>query len=64
MPATTIDDPQSPCQKICRLSANGNVCTGCGRTLVEIAEWSEMSPDQRRAVIQAAERRRVEGFTL
>lgn len=39
----------SPCIKVCRLDTSGR-CYGCGRTTAEIAGWSMMSPDERRAV--------------
>ncbi|CAH0348901.1 hypothetical protein AQB9606_00796 [Aquabacterium sp. CECT 9606] len=29
----------------------GAVCAGCGRTLDEIARWSNMSPDEKLAVL-------------
>ncbi|MBA4110453.1 MAG: hypothetical protein C0487_12765 [Leptothrix sp. (in: Bacteria)] len=29
----------------------GSVCAGCGRTLDEIARWSSMSADEKRAVL-------------
>lgn len=40
---------QSPCIKVCRLDAHDR-CYGCGRTRTEIARWSAMSLDERRAV--------------
>lgn len=39
----------SPCIKVCRLDVTDR-CYGCGRTRSEIARWSMMSPDERRAV--------------
>jgi predicted Fe-S protein YdhL (DUF1289 family) len=39
----------SPCIKVCRLDAQDR-CYGCGRTRAEIAGWSVMSPEERRAV--------------
>ncbi len=39
----------SPCIKVCRIDAQSR-CYGCGRTLDEIARWSGMSLDERRAV--------------
>ena len=39
----------SPCIKVCRLDAQDR-CYGCGRTRWEIASWSTMSLDERRAV--------------
>jgi predicted Fe-S protein YdhL (DUF1289 family) len=42
----------SPCISVCVLDPAGSgVCTGCGRSLDEIAAWSELSNAQRRAVI-------------
>ena len=29
------------------------LCFGCGRTIAEIAGWSAMSPEQRRAIMAA-----------
>jgi predicted Fe-S protein YdhL (DUF1289 family) len=40
---------QSPCIKVCRLDVHDR-CHGCGRTRTEIARWSAMSLDERRAV--------------
>ena len=42
----------SPCIGICRLDEAGNSCTGCGRTLDEVAKWSRASDDYKRAVWQ------------
>ncbi len=50
----------SPCVQICRLDAH-EVCTGCGRTLDEIARWSRMSDDERRVVVTRAAERRSPG---
>lgn len=33
-------DIESPCRKICLLDPASRVCTGCGRTLDEIAAWA------------------------
>ncbi|MCV0384275.1 MAG: DUF1289 domain-containing protein [Erythrobacter sp.] len=53
----TTDRAASPCRKICKLSAGDRVCTGCGRTLDEIAGWSSLSLTEREAVNAAAARR-------
>ena len=50
--------PASPCINVCVLDA-GNCCTGCGRTVVEIAGWGRMSPDEQWAVIARLERART-----
>ncbi len=39
----------SPCVGRCQVQ--DRACTGCGRTLDEIAGWSTMTPSQRQAVI-------------
>ncbi|MDH4107869.1 MAG: DUF1289 domain-containing protein [Gammaproteobacteria bacterium] len=42
--------PASPCVRICALDEQ-NVCTGCRRTLAEIANWARMSADERWRVL-------------
>jgi len=44
------EEVASPCVAQCRVQ--GNTCTGCGRTLEEITQWSSMTPTQRYAVIE------------
>lgn len=43
---------ESPCIKICVIHPEEKLCTGCLRTLDEIAQWSSMHPDARRAVME------------
>lgn len=40
----------SPCVAICRMDPATGLCEGCARTLGEIATWSGMTDDERRAV--------------
>lgn len=40
----------SPCINVCRMNPATGWCDGCLRTLDEIAAWSRMSEDARRAV--------------
>lgn len=42
---------ETPCVKICRMLEGGSLCRGCGRTLDEIARWTNMSPEERRAIM-------------
>ena len=42
---------RSPCVSVCVLDPEGTVCIGCGRTLDEVAAWSELSDAQRREVV-------------
>jgi len=41
----------SPCVGICRLDDTGARCTGCGRTLAEVAAWGRLTPPDRAAVL-------------
>lgn len=58
--APSTDQVESPCIKVCQLDEK-QICTGCGRSLDEIASWSRMTNDERRAVCVAAlERKSVQ----
>lgn len=52
-------DVASPCIGICTLDASGTYCTGCLRTLHEVATWSTMRSDDKRAVLAALPARRA-----
>lgn len=45
------DEVESPCVKICLVHPEERICTGCLRTLEEIAGWGRMTPEARRAVM-------------
>lgn len=45
------DEIQSPCVKICVIHPAARICTGCFRSLDEIAGWSRMSPEDRSAIM-------------
>ena len=45
------EEVQSPCIKVCVVKPEAGICIGCHRTVDEIARWSRMTPDQRRAVM-------------
>jgi hypothetical protein len=49
----------SPCNKVCVMDAEGRYCTGCARTLDEIARWAEMTDEERAAVLAALPSRRT-----
>ena len=42
---------KTPCIKVCAVSGQTGLCVGCGRTLAEIAGWSELSEVERRAIM-------------
>ncbi len=48
---------QSPCVKICVMDPVERICTGCGRTLDEIARWGSMSDAERARVMGALKER-------
>lgn len=41
----------TPCIDICHLNALTGHCEGCGRTGAEIANWLNLTPSQRRAIM-------------
>lgn len=45
------DEVESPCVKICVVHPEARICVGCRRTTDEIARWSRMTADERRAVL-------------
>ncbi|HEY7788318.1 MAG TPA: DUF1289 domain-containing protein [Casimicrobiaceae bacterium] len=49
----------SPCTGVCRIDGASGLCTGCLRTLDEIAAWSTLDDAARRAVWQALAQRRA-----
>ncbi|WP_265499328.1 DUF1289 domain-containing protein [Paracoccus beibuensis] len=48
----------SPCVGICTLDDDLRICTGCYRSLDEIASWGSLPPEARRRVIRDLPRRR------
>jgi predicted Fe-S protein YdhL (DUF1289 family) len=47
------DEVQSPCVKICVVHPVERICTGCLRSIDEIAAWSRMSNEERRDIMDA-----------
>jgi predicted Fe-S protein YdhL (DUF1289 family) len=52
------DHVPSPCISVCTMDAAGVLCLGCFRTLDEIAVWSVLDADAKRAVLAALPARR------
>ncbi|MFQ5438290.1 MAG: DUF1289 domain-containing protein [Paracoccaceae bacterium] len=44
------DEIDSPCRNVCVIAPKSALCIGCNRTRAEIAGWSQMTPDARRAL--------------
>ncbi len=54
--------PASPCTQRCSVDRRRRICTGCFRTLDEIAAWRRLGVDDRLAVLErCAARRRLMG---
>ncbi len=49
----------SPCVNVCRMDERSGWCEGCLRTLDEIAFWSVLDDDDKRAVLAELQQRRV-----
>lgn len=49
----------SPCISVCRMDAKSGWCEGCLRTIDEIAAWSTLSDDAKRAVWDTLAQRRI-----
>ncbi len=49
----------SPCISVCQMDSGTGWCTGCLRTLDEIASWGSMTEAQKQATWLALGRRRV-----
>ena len=41
----------SPCIKVCVIAPATGLCSGCGRTLDEIARWGSMSEPERARIM-------------
>jgi predicted Fe-S protein YdhL (DUF1289 family) len=48
-----VQDVPSPCVSVCRMDPMSELCEGCFRTLDEIADWSRMADEGKRAVWRA-----------
>ena len=57
--AAPADRVPSPCISVCVMDAASGVCTGCLRTLDEIAAWSVLDADAKRAVLAELPHRRA-----
>ena len=59
-PRPSLNAPvASPCINVCVLDAAQAHCTGCGRSLDEIAAWSGASDAEKRAIVARAELRKA-----
>jgi len=45
------DEVESPCVRVCVIHPAARICTGCFRSMDEIAQWSRMSVEERRDIM-------------
>ena len=50
---------ESPCINVCQLSEDRSVCTGCHRSLSEIANWTRMTSVEKLRANDLAQHRRA-----
>ncbi|MBX3620249.1 MAG: DUF1289 domain-containing protein [Rhizobacter sp.] len=63
-PVATHAPVPSPCINVCRMDAATGLCAGCLRTIDEIAAWSTLDDDAKRAVWLSVEQRQADQFGL
>jgi uncharacterized protein len=49
---------ETPCTRVCTLDPASGLCLGCGRSLAEIARWTQMSDAERARLMAELPRRR------
>ncbi len=54
----------SPCQKVCRIDQQHQLCLGCWRTLDEIACWSRADNAQKLAIWRLLKQRNAAAESL
>lgn len=63
MPALPVrlpsDSVPSPCVKVCLLDRATGLCRGCLRSIDEIADWLDMSAEEKRATLARIAQRRA-----
>lgn len=62
-PARTGSGVASPCVSVCEIDPSTGLCRGCLRTLDEIASWSAIDDDARRAIVAKLPARRTSAAT-
>lgn len=49
----------SPCIRVCYIEPETGLCSGCARTLQEIAAWSRLTATERQAIMATLHARRA-----
>lgn len=53
-----FDFVESPCVNVCKMQ--GDFCIGCKRTLDEIGKWFEITPEEKREIINSIQNRTLD----
>lgn len=48
---------ETPCVGVCGIDDKTDLCSGCGRTLPELAKWSRFTDEERRDIMNALPQR-------
>lgn len=59
-PSPPAAEVKSPCNGVCDMDWQNNICVGCFRTPGEIGRWRSMTEDEKRDVVASAEIRAQE----
>jgi predicted Fe-S protein YdhL (DUF1289 family) len=49
--ASTETSIETPCNRVCVVHPGLGLCIGCGRSLDEIARWSDFTPSERTRIM-------------
>ena len=49
----------SPCINVCQIDPRTGFCMGCKRTIDEIADWLEMTNEEKQQVLDRLEQRKA-----
>ncbi|NVD27211.1 DUF1289 domain-containing protein [Parasphingorhabdus flavimaris] len=49
--------PRPPCKDICALDDCASICTGCGRSVAEIAEWGSATASRQHEIVRRSSAR-------
>lgn len=55
----TTERFDSPCIRVCSIEPETGLCSGCARTLQEIAVWSRLTASERQAIMSTLPARRA-----
>ena len=54
-----VQQVASPCVNVCQIDSRTGYCLGCMRTIDEIADWLEMTNEEKQQVLDRLEQRKA-----